>query len=117
MLNTALIGYDATADERCTVQRHVIVDLDQRVLVDEHALRIARQVEALREGCAVAGKRETWRLVLGPTRLLRAAVWVAGKALVAGAAEDGQAGYDMVAGLEVCHQFAHLLHNTRGLVA
>ena len=42
---------------------------------------------------------------------------VAGQALVADAAEHGETGNDVVAGPEVGHQLAHLLHYAGGLVA
>ena len=89
------------ADERGAVQRHVLADLHQGVLVDQHLLAEARQVQELVTRAAV-GHREPLRAgeVAGEA-LLRAAIGETAQAVHALAAEHRQAGDDVVAWLHV----------------
>ena len=110
-------GYDAAADEGRPVQGHIVIYLDQGVLVHQHPLRIAGEVEPLGDGGAAPGKAETRRLPFQAARPLGAPAGMPGKALPADATEDGQARYDVVAGPDVVDLLSNLLHDAGGLVA
>src|SRR5881296_2126750 len=90
---------DAAADEGRAVERHVVAHLHDRVLVDEHLLGVCGEVGELGDRRALPA--ELGRRVLGPDRPAAAEVGAAGEAVLAVAAEDGQAGDDVVSRLEI----------------
>ena len=83
--------------------------------VEQHLLGVAGDVRELLYRLAFLGKPR-W-LSLGTHRAVGAAVGVTGEALLALAAEDGQARDHAVAGLDVAHVRPHRLHDARGLMA
>ena len=108
-------GHDATSDQSGPVERHVLVDLHQAVLVGEDLLGEARQVEELPHRLAVLGQPlRPGRSPLGVGR--RAQGRAARQALLTVAAEHRQAGDHVVAGLDVADLIADRLDDARGLV-
>ena len=59
-------GNDATADQRGAVERHVLADLYDRILVDQHLLGEGRHVEELVDRSGLlpghAGRNARWQL-------------------------------------------------------
>jgi HAMP domain-containing protein len=112
----AVAGDDAAADQRSEVQRHVLADLHQRVLVHQHLLGERRQVGELVQvrAAQLQPLRDAGRLldlgVLADRRPAR-------QAELAVTAEHRQAGDDPVAGLHVGHVLADRLDDAGGLVA
>ena len=106
---------DAAADQGGAVERHVVVDLHERVLVHEHLLGVGGEVGELVDGLALP--RELGRIRLGAHRPGLAEVRLAGEAVVAVPAEHRQTGDDVVARLELADLEADLLDDAGGLVA
>ena len=107
----------AAADQRRTVQRQVGVDAHQRVLVQQHVLRIAtrsrrtpgtvrRAAKPAARPSRRARRGRRCRHSDGPTEALRA-----------GAAEAGQAGDDMVADAHAGHVVADRLDHAGAFMA
>ena len=66
-------GYDTAANKGSAIEWHVVVDLDQRVLVDQHPLSVAGEVEDLGDRSAAPGKAEARRVRLRAAGSLGAA--------------------------------------------
>jgi hypothetical protein len=92
-------GGDAAADEGGAVQRHLHVDLHERVLVHQHLLGVRGEVGELVHGLAVPG--ELRRLRLGTDGACLAEKRLAGEAVLALAAEHRQAGDHVIARREL----------------
>ena len=43
----AISGDDAATDQRCEIQRHVLADFDDRILMHQHLLGERRQIQEL----------------------------------------------------------------------
>src|SRR5262249_12207671 len=82
---SAAAGRDAAADEGRLRERHLIVDLHDRILVDQHLLGVRGEVGELVDGLAVP--HELRRLVLLPHRPCLAEVRLTGEAVIARPAE------------------------------
>ena len=107
---------DAAADEGRPVERNVLANLGDGVLVHQHLLGERGEVEKLRDGATLAGK--AWRLVYAARQFrLLTQRHVAGEAELAVAAEGRQASDDVVAGLNVGDVSPHGLHHPGRLVA
>ena len=106
-------GGDAAADQRGPVERHVLADLHEAVLVDEHLLGERAHVEQ-RVGL-LAGVGEPRLGARRPPHgvLALAQRQVAGEAGLAVAAEHRQAGDHVVAGLHVGDLVADRLDDRR----
>jgi hypothetical protein len=103
------------ADQGGPVEGHVLAYLHERVLVHEHLLRVGGEVQELMHHLAVL--RQTRRLPGLTTGLpLAAQRRPATEAVLAVAAEDREAGDDMVTRLDVAHLGADLLHDPGRLV-
>ncbi len=108
-------GRHAAADEGGPIQRHVLPDLRDGVLVDEHVLGERGQVEELPD--VLVAFVQALRLVHGPLQLgFLAQRHVAGQAVLAVAAECRQARDHVIARLDVVDVAAHRLHDAGGLV-
>ena len=107
---------DPAADQGRTIQGHVFADLHEGVLVDQHLLGEGAEVGELAEFRAFLGQP---RLVGGtpPDFGFLAERHVSRQAVFAMAAEHGQAGDDVVAGLDVANRGTDLLDDPRRLVA
>src|SRR5262245_2469897 len=106
----------AASHEGRAVQGQLGVDLHKRVLVEQHALGVARDPDELPERLAFL--REPRRGGLGPgDDPADAEVWVAAQTLLAASAEAGEAGHHMVARPQRRHVRAHRLDDARALVA
>ena len=103
------------ADQRRPVQRHVVADLGESVLVDEHLLGERGQVQELVDGLVPAG--EPRRLVQTRASLRFAAQrHPAGQAVLAMPAEGRKTGDDVIAGTDVVNVRADGLDHAGGLV-
>src|SRR3990172_5746970 len=105
----------AAADEGGAVQRHVVADLHDGVLVHQHLLRVGGEVGELVH--RLAFPRELWRLLRRALRPVLTEVRAAREAVLAVAAEEGEAGDDVVAWLELLHLGPDSLDDARRLVA
>jgi hypothetical protein len=112
----AVAGDDAAADQRRPVERKVVADLHQRILVHQHHLGVGGEIgEGMQllavEAQALGGAGGQLHLGVGadegPPR----------RAVVAGAAEHRQAGDDVVALFHIADLGAHFLHDARRFVA
>jgi hypothetical protein len=115
-LKTAPAPVIAAADERRHVQRDVLVDLHQRVLMHQHLLGKTRTVGE--PGDFLAAHHHTGPLIrFALSRYpVDALVGGAGEAHRAMAAEDRDTRDDVVARGEVRDLFAHRLDDTGGLM-
>jgi hypothetical protein len=97
VLSAAPTPCDTAADQRRLLERHVVADLHERVLVQEHLLGEAREVrELVDRGAAL---RDPRRLAgLAHRGHAAAQVRAAGEAVVARAAEHRQARDHVIAG-------------------
>ena len=104
------------ADERSTVERHVLAHLHDRVLVHQHVLGERREVVELVDLLAVLA--EPRRLAGAAPDVLRALAVdeMPGHAGFAVAAEDGEAGDHVVPRTHVADLIADRLHHPRRLV-
>ena len=110
-------GRHAAADQRGAVQRHVVADLHHRVLVHQHLLgEGAERCELLVSDSPFLRQPARARPAAAHLGAL-AERRVAGQALRAVAAEDRQAGDDVVARLHVGDVVAHRLDDAGALVA
>ena len=109
-------GRHATAEQRRPVERNVLGDLRDGVFVDEHPLGEGRDVEEL--GDVRAGAAQPLRLTATTAgAALAAQHHPAGGAVFTRAAEDRQAGDDVVAGLDIGDVRADLQDHAGSLVA
>ena len=109
-------GHHAATDQRRFVQGHLVVDVHQRVLVDQGVLGVGREVGELGDRVAVPGEARIFvRTPLG----FRAAAKgrSAAEAVGAVAAEDRETHDHVVAGLELLDQVTDFLDDPRGLVS
>ena len=83
--------------------------------MDEHLLRVGGEVGELVDGLPLPG--QLGRISLGPHGARLAEMGLAGEAVVAMAAEDGETSDDVIARLELAHLEAYLFHDPGGLVA
>jgi hypothetical protein len=90
-------GQHAAADQRGAVERQFRVDPDDRVLVQQHLLGIARNADELAKGLTVLRQPRGCRLGPGDDAA-GAQVGVTRQALRAATAKAGETGDDMVAG-------------------
>ena len=100
-------GHHAAANQRGLFQRHLVIDIDQRILVDQGELGVGREISELCDRIAIPGQpRILIRTALG----LRAAAQVGptAKAVRAVAAEDRETHDHVVARLELLNQVADL---------
>jgi hypothetical protein len=113
----AIAGDDAAADQRRQLQRHVLADFDDGILVHQHLLgkggKIEKLMELLRPGPGQPVGLTRQHLHGGVGTQHRSP----GRAIFAGAAEHRQAGHDVVAGFHIGHVGADLLDDTSGFVA
>ena len=110
-------GGHRTADNGRAVERHVLVDRDAGMFVDQHLLGKRRQVEHLRNGLAAIAC-DARRGGLRPAGIsAEAQGHPPGHAELAMAAECGQAGDHMVARLDRFHFAADRAHHARCLMA
>ena len=107
-------GGDPAADEGRAIEGHVLADLHQGVLVHDHLLGERGEVRELVDGPAVRGGQQP-RGVLGGLEHL-AERHAPDEAVLALAAEDGEARDHVVAGLDVGDRVSHRLDHPRRLV-
>src|SRR4029453_13182499 len=106
----------AASHEGRAVQGQLGVDLHHRVLVEQHALGVARDADELPERLAFL--REPGRGGLGPgDDAPDAEVWMAAEALLAASAEPGEAGDHVIARPQGRHVGAHRLDDARALMS
>ena len=109
-------GGDGAADQRRAIERHLVADLHQGVLVDEHHLGEGREAQELVDRGAIPG--EAWRLVVLPLQPLPVAEdRPPGEAVLAVTAEDREAADDVVARFDMGDVGADRLDDPGGLVA
>src|SRR5262249_4129038 len=109
-------GQDTAADQRGTVERQIGVDLHDRVLVQEHALGVARDADELPERLARLGQPRRGR-VRARHDAAGAEVRVPVQALRTRAAEAGEAGDYVIARAHRRDVGADGLDDPRALVA
>jgi len=109
-------GEDAAAHQRRAVERQVGVDLHDRVLVEQHPLRVAAHPGERPQALAALRKARRGGGAAGH-RAADTQVGMAGEALRAAAAEAGEACDDMIASLHGGHVRSHRLDDPRALVA
>ena len=110
-------GGDAASDERRAIERDVLADFHDRVLMQQHLLAVRRNVEELVDRLALL--REARLVIRGALsgRLVGASVRMPRHALLAVTAEHRQARDDVVARLHVGDLLADFLDDTGGLVS
>ena len=109
-------GEHAAPDERRPVERQVGVDLHDRVLVEQHALGVARDADELAERSALL--REARRAGFRSSdEAGDAEIGMTAQALLAASAEAREAGHHVIAGLDGRHIGADRLDDTGTLVS
>src|SRR5262249_56750133 len=108
-------GGHAAADQGRAIERHVVADLHQTALVDQHLLGVRREVGELVDRRALP--RELRRLVDRADGSALAEVRASGQAVLTVAAEDREARDDVIARLEFRHVRADRVDDPRRLVA
>jgi hypothetical protein len=113
----AVAGDDAATDQRGKLQRHVLADFDDRILVHQHLLGERRQVEKLVQ---LFGRAQDSRLDAPGSIFTDVSVHSTGRPVVQLSQvpqKHRQAGHDMIAGFYVIDVGADLLDDAGRLVA